>query len=82
MSGTDPEQVGLHLLSVLAIVAVVVAHEAGWALFRASLAGGAVAGAQAAMICFALRARRRVCISCPAGHVIATAPVPAALASC
>ena len=53
MSGTDPEQVVLHLPSVLAIVAVVVAYEAGWALFRAAWAAGAVAGAQAAMICFA-----------------------------
>ena len=53
ISGTDPEQVVLHLPSVLAIVAVVVAYEAGWALFRAAWAAGAVAGAQAAMICFA-----------------------------
>jgi hypothetical protein len=53
ISGTDPEQVVLHLPSILAVLAVVVAYEAGWALFRATWAAGAVAGAQAAMICFA-----------------------------
>jgi hypothetical protein len=53
ISGTDPEQVVLHLPSILAVIAVVVAYEAGWALFRAAWAAGAVAGAQAAMICFA-----------------------------
>jgi hypothetical protein len=53
VSGTDPEQVVLHLPSVLAPLAVLVAYEAGWALFRRSWAAGAVAGAQVALICFA-----------------------------
>ena len=53
LAGADPEEVVLHLPSVLAIVAVVVAYEAGWALFRREWAAGAVAGAQVAMVCFA-----------------------------
>ena len=53
LSGTDPEQVVLHLPSILAPLAVVVAYEAGWALFRRSGAAGAVAGAQVAFICMA-----------------------------
>jgi hypothetical protein len=53
ISGVDPEQVVLHLPSLLAPVAVLVAYEAGWALFRRSWAAGAVAGAQVALICFA-----------------------------
>jgi hypothetical protein len=52
LAGTDPEQVVLHLPSVLAIVAVLVAYEAGWALFQRTWAAGAVAGAQVALICF------------------------------
>ncbi len=43
----------LHLPSILAVLAVVIAYEAGWALFRSVWAAGAVAGAQAGMICFA-----------------------------
>ncbi len=53
LSGTDPEQVVLHLPSILAPLAVVVAYEAGWALFRRGWAAGAAAGAQVAIICFA-----------------------------
>ena len=53
ISGTDPEQVVTHLPSLLAPLAVVIAYEVGWALFRRTWAAGAVAGAQVAMICFA-----------------------------
>jgi hypothetical protein len=49
----DPEQAVVHLPSILAPLAVVVAFEAGWALFRRTWAAGATAGAQVAMICFA-----------------------------
>jgi hypothetical protein len=34
LSGEDPEQVVVHLPSILAPLAVLVAYEAGWALFR------------------------------------------------
>jgi hypothetical protein len=53
LSGADPEEVVLHLPSILAVLAVVLAYEAGWALFRRTWAAGAVAGAQVAIICFA-----------------------------
>jgi hypothetical protein len=53
VGGVDPEQVVLHLPSVLAPLAVVVAYEAGWALFRRAWAAGAVAGAVLALVCFA-----------------------------
>jgi hypothetical protein len=53
VGGVDPEQVVVHLPSVLAVLALVVAYEAGWALFRRTWAAGAVVGAQAGMICFA-----------------------------
>jgi hypothetical protein len=53
IAGADPELVVLHLPSVLAPLAVVVAYEAGWALFRSTWAAGAVAGAQVAIVCFA-----------------------------
>ena len=53
ISGTDPEQVVVHLPSILAPLAVVVAYEVGWALFRRTWAAGAVAAAQVAMISFA-----------------------------
>ncbi len=53
VAGEDPEQVVVHLPSILAALAVVVAFEAGWALFRRTWAAGATAGAQVAMICFA-----------------------------
>jgi len=49
----DPEQVVMHLPSILAPLAVVVAFEVGWALFRRTWAAGVTAGAQVAMICFA-----------------------------
>ncbi len=49
----DPERVVTHLPSILAPLAVVIAFEAGWALFRRTWAAGATAGAQVAMICFA-----------------------------
>ncbi len=53
ISGAELELVVLHLPSILAVLAVVVAYEAGWALFRSVWAAGAVAGAQAGVICFA-----------------------------
>ncbi len=53
IAGTDSEQVLLHLPSILAPIAVLVAYEAGWALFRSAWAAGAVAGASVAATCFA-----------------------------
>jgi hypothetical protein len=53
VAGEDPERVVVHLPSILAPLAVVVAFEAGWALFRRTSAAGATAAAQVAMICFA-----------------------------
>ena len=53
LSATDPEQVVLHLPSILAPLAVVVAYELGWALFQRTWAAGAVAGAQVTIVCFA-----------------------------
>ncbi len=50
---TDPEEVVLHLPSILAPLAVVIAYEVGWALFRRTWAAGAVAAAQVALVCFA-----------------------------
>ena len=52
-SGEDPERVVTHLPSILAPLAVLVAFEAGWALFRRTWAAGVTAGAQVAMIAFA-----------------------------
>lgn len=49
----DPERVVTHLPSLLAPLAVVVAFEVGWALFRRTWAAGVTAAAQVAMICFA-----------------------------
>ncbi len=53
LAGEDPERVVVHLPSILAALAVVVAYEAGWALFRRTWAAGVTAAAQVAMICFA-----------------------------
>ena len=53
VAGEDPERVVVHLPTILAPLAVVVAFEAGWALFRRTWAAGVAAGAQVAMICFA-----------------------------
>ena len=53
VSGEDPGRVVTHLPSILAPLAVVIAFEAGWALFRRTWAAGATAAAQVAMICFA-----------------------------
>jgi hypothetical protein len=53
VAGVDPEQVVVHLPSVLAVLAVVVAYEAGWAVFRLTWAAGAVTAAQAGLVCFA-----------------------------
>jgi hypothetical protein len=53
LAGAQPEEVVLHLPSILAILAVVVAYEAGWEVFRRAWAAGAVAGAQVALVCFA-----------------------------
>jgi hypothetical protein len=53
LSGADPEQVVLHLPSILAPIAVLVAYEVGWALFRRTWAAGAATGAQVALTCFA-----------------------------
>lgn len=46
LSGEDPELVVRHLPTVLAPLAVVVAYEAGWALFRRRWAAGAASAAQ------------------------------------
>ena len=53
IAGEDPERVVVHLPSILAPLAVVVAFEVGWALFRRTWAAGVTAAAQVAMICFA-----------------------------
>jgi hypothetical protein len=53
LAGVDPERVVVHLPSILAALAVVIAFEAGWALFRRTWAAGVTAAAQVAMICFA-----------------------------
>ena len=53
VGGVDPEEVVVHLPSVLAVIAVVVAYEAGWALFRRTWAAAAVTAAQVGMICMA-----------------------------
>ena len=53
VAGEDPERVVTHLPSILAPIALLVAFEAGWALFRREWAAGATTGAQVAMICFA-----------------------------
>jgi hypothetical protein len=53
LSGTDPELVALHLPSLLAPLAVLIAYEAGWAVFRRGWAAGAAAAAQVAVTCFA-----------------------------
>jgi Family of unknown function (DUF6541) len=53
LSGEDPERVVVHLPTILAPLAVLVAFELGWALFRRTWAAGVTAAAQVAMICFA-----------------------------
>ena len=53
LAGEDPERVVTHLPSILAPLAVLVAFEAGWALFRRTWAAGVTAAAQLAMIAFA-----------------------------
>lgn len=53
VSGEDPALVVRHLPSILAPIAVLVAYEAGWALFRRPWAAAASAAAGVAMICFA-----------------------------
>jgi len=53
LTGEDPELVVRHLPSVLAPLAVVVAYEAGWALFRRGWAAGVAAAAQVTLISFA-----------------------------
>jgi hypothetical protein len=53
LSGEDPEVVVRHLPSVLAPLAVVVAYEVGWALFRRTWAAGAAAAAQVVLSGFA-----------------------------
>jgi hypothetical protein len=52
-SGEDPERVVTHLPTILAPLAVLVAFEVGWALFRRTWAAGATAAAQVALIAFA-----------------------------
>ena len=46
VAGEDPERVVTHLPSILAPLAVLVAFEAGWALFRRTWAAGVTAAAQ------------------------------------
>lgn len=53
LSGEDPELVVRHLPSILAPLAVLVAYEAGWALFRRTWAAGAAAAAGVTLACFA-----------------------------
>ncbi|MCS7007015.1 MAG: hypothetical protein NZL88_05620, partial [Gaiellaceae bacterium] len=53
IAGVDPEEVVRHLPTLLAPLAVVLAYEAGWALFRRAWAAGTVAGAQLALVCLA-----------------------------
>lgn len=53
VAGEDPTRVVTHLPSILAPLAVLVAFEAGWALFRRTSAAGITAAAQVAMIAFA-----------------------------
>ncbi len=53
LSGEDPERVVTHLPSILTPLAVLVAFEVGWALFRRTWAAGVTASAQVAMIAFA-----------------------------
>jgi hypothetical protein len=53
VAGEDPERVVTHLPSILAPIAVLIAFEAGWALFRRTWAAGVTAAAQVAMIAFA-----------------------------
>ncbi len=53
VSGTDPGLVVLHLPSILAPLAVVLAYEAGWALFRRMWAAAVAAAAQVALVCLA-----------------------------
>jgi hypothetical protein len=53
VAGEDPERVVTHLPSILAPLAVLIAFEAGWALFRRTWAAGVTAAAQVAMIAFA-----------------------------
>ena len=53
LSNEDPERVVTHLPSILAPLAVLVAFEAGWALFRRTWAAGVTASAQVALIAFA-----------------------------
>jgi hypothetical protein len=52
-SGEDPERVVTHLPSILALLAVLIAYEAGWALFRRTWAAGVTSAAQVALIAFA-----------------------------
>ena len=53
VAGEDPERVVTHLPSILAPLAVLIAFETGWALFRRTWAAGVTAAAQVAMIAFA-----------------------------
>jgi hypothetical protein len=53
LSGEDPEQVFLHLPTLLAPLAVLIAYEVGWALFHRVWAASAVAIAQVTIACFA-----------------------------
>jgi hypothetical protein len=53
LSGVDPEQVFLHLPTLLAPLGVLIAYEVGWAMFRQVWAAGAVALGQVTLACFA-----------------------------
>ena len=53
VSGADPVDVVLHAPTVLAPVAVVVAYEAGWALFRKAVPAAAAAAAGVAIVAMA-----------------------------
>jgi hypothetical protein len=53
LAGVDPTLVVRHEASVLAPLAVAIAYEAGWAVFRSRGAAAAVAGAQVTLIALA-----------------------------
>jgi hypothetical protein len=53
VAGAEPEEVVVHLPSILVPLALVVAYEAGWAVFRRPWAAGAVTAASASLFCFA-----------------------------
>ena len=74
VAGEDPERVVTHLPSILAPLAVLVAFEAGWALFRRTWAAGVTAGGAGGDDRLRAGHGRRVRLPLPAGDVVAAAP--------